>query len=149
MVSCGQVIDRFFSRMVSCCFQEFSRRGEKPTYEKRKFLYEVKDILLYIKYMWYNIIKYKCVAAADLISKKEGVIMISYDGLWKLLIDKKMNKTDLQRKANLSSRTVAKMAKCKPVSLTVLEKICIVLKCDFGDIISYQDEERIIDEFEL
>lgn len=75
--------------------------------------------------------------------------MISYDGLWKLLIDKKMNKTDLQRRVGLSSRTIAKMAKCKPVSLTVLERICASLHCDFGDIIAYQDEEQIIDEFEL
>lgn len=74
---------------------------------------------------------------------------ISYDNLWKLMIDKKMNKTDLQMKVHLSSSTVAKLAKCKPVSLTVLERICEALNCDFGDIVSYQNEDRLIEEFEL
>lgn len=74
---------------------------------------------------------------------------ISYDNLWKLLIDKKMNKTDLQHKVQLSSSTVAKLAKCKPVSLSVLERMCEALNCDFGDIVSYQNEERMIDDFEL
>lgn len=74
---------------------------------------------------------------------------ISYDNLWKLMVDKKMQKHDLQRKANLSSKTIAKMAKDKPVSIPTLEKICVALKCDFSDIISYQDEERIIEEFDL
>ena len=74
---------------------------------------------------------------------------ISYDNLWKLMIDKKMNKTDLQMKVHLSSSTVTKLAKCKPVSLSVLERICKELNCDFGDIVSYQNEERLIDEFEL
>ncbi|MBO5150279.1 MAG: helix-turn-helix transcriptional regulator [Anaerotignum sp.] len=74
---------------------------------------------------------------------------ISYDNLWKLMIDKKMNKTDLQNRVQLSSSTVAKLAKCKPVSLSVLERICKELNCDFKDIITYQDEDRLIDEFEL
>ncbi len=74
---------------------------------------------------------------------------ISYDNLWKLMIDKKMNKTALQNRVHLSSSTVAKLSKCKPVSISVLERICKELNCDFKDIISYQDEERLIDEFEL
>lgn len=65
------------------------------------------------------------------------------------MIDKKMNKTALQNRVQLSSSTVAKLSKCKPVSISVLERICKELNCDFKDIISYQDEERLIDEFEL
>ena len=49
---------------------------------------------------------------------------ISYNGLWKLLIDNNMNKTDLMNKVKLSSSTIAKMSKGEPVSMQVLEKIC-------------------------
>ena len=57
---------------------------------------------------------------------------ISYNGLWKLLIDNNMNKTDLMNEVKLSSGTIAKMSKGEPVSMLVLEKICDKLDCDFG-----------------
>lgn len=63
---------------------------------------------------------------------------ISYNGLWKLLIDNNMNKTDLMNKVKLSSSTIAKMSKGEPVSMQVLEKICESLDCDFGDLIHYE-----------
>ena len=66
---------------------------------------------------------------------------ISYNGLWKLLIDKKMKKMDLVDKVGLSSSTLAKMSKDEAVSLSVLEKICDALDCDFGDIINYEKKE--------
>ena len=62
---------------------------------------------------------------------------VSYNGLWKLLIDKGMKKVDLQEKIGISSSTLAKMTKGEAVSLTVLERICKELKCDFSDLISY------------
>lgn len=62
---------------------------------------------------------------------------ISYNGLWKLLIDKGMNKGDLQETVGISSSTMAKMAKGEPVSMSVLERICDELNCDFGDLVSY------------
>ena len=55
---------------------------------------------------------------------------LSYNGLWKLLIDKNMNKMDLMKVAEISSGTVAKMTKGEPVSMTVLMKICDKLDCD-------------------
>ena len=67
---------------------------------------------------------------------------ISYNGLWKILIDKNMNKTDLMNEVKLSSGTVAKMSKGEPVSMLVLEKICDKLDCDFGDIINYNKTDR-------
>ena len=63
---------------------------------------------------------------------------ISYNGLWKLLIDNNMNKTDLMNKVKLSSSTIAKMSKGEPVSMQVLEKICENLDCDFGDLVRYE-----------
>lgn len=67
---------------------------------------------------------------------------VSYNGLWKLLIDKNMKKGDLQEKIGISSSTLAKMAKGEAVSMNVLERICEELDCDFGDLISYSRRER-------
>lgn len=62
---------------------------------------------------------------------------VSYNGLWKLLIDNNMKKMDLVERVGISSSTLAKMSKGEIVSLIVLEKICDELNCDFGDLISY------------
>lgn len=61
---------------------------------------------------------------------------VSYDNLWKLLIDKKMNKGDLAKKAKISTSTIAKMSKNDMVAMPVLVKICVALECDIGDIVS-------------
>lgn len=63
---------------------------------------------------------------------------VSYNGLWKLLIDNKMQKKDLIETLSLSSTTVAKMGKGEKVSLDVLEKICKYFDCDLGDIASFE-----------
>lgn len=63
---------------------------------------------------------------------------VSYNGLWKLLIDKNMKKVDLIKNLGISSSTVAKMTKGETVSMNILEKICDELDCDFGDIIHYE-----------
>ena len=63
---------------------------------------------------------------------------VSYNGLWKLLIDKNMKKVDLMNRVEISSSTVAKMTKGELVSLKILEKICEELDCDFGDIVHYE-----------
>ena len=67
---------------------------------------------------------------------------VSYNGLWKLLIDKNMKKIDLINRIAISSSTVAKMANGEFVSLKVLEKICAELGCDFGDIVHYERESK-------
>jgi len=59
---------------------------------------------------------------------------VSYNKLWKLLIDKKMNKTQLRKAASISTNAVAKLGRDEPVSVDTLEKICRVLSCDVGDI---------------
>ena len=61
----------------------------------------------------------------------------SYNGLWKLLIDKDMNKMELMKQVGISSGTVAKMTKGEAVSMSILEKICEKLDCDFGDLVHY------------
>lgn len=59
----------------------------------------------------------------------------NYDKLWKLLIDKKMTRSDLRKKAKISSSTLAKIGKEEMVSADVLTKICNVLNCSACDII--------------
>ena len=67
--------------------------------------------------------------------KSEIMKSISYDPLWKLLIDKKMNKTDLSNAANSSRNTIAKMGKEEFVSFEVILKICNTLDCQIKDVI--------------
>lgn len=67
---------------------------------------------------------------------------ISYNGLWKLLIDNNMKKSDLIERLEISSSTIAKMTKNETVSLRILEKICRELDCDFGDIVHYVKDEE-------
>lgn len=67
---------------------------------------------------------------------------ISYNGLWKLLIDKNMKKIDLINSVGISSSTMAKMAKNELVSMKILEKICADLDCDFGDIVHHEKEQK-------
>lgn len=66
---------------------------------------------------------------------------VSYNGLWKLLIDKNMKKMDLVEQIGISSSTLAKMSKGEPVSMSILEKLCDRLDCDFGDIINYEKKK--------
>ena len=60
---------------------------------------------------------------------------ISYNKLWKLLIDKKMNKQDLGKIANISPASIAKLGKGANVTTDVLLKICEALECNLEDII--------------
>lgn len=72
-----------------------------------------------------------------MICSREGNSMsVSYNGLWKLLIDHNMKKMDLIDRVGISSSILAKMSKGEIVSLTILEKICEELDCDFGDLVS-------------
>lgn len=59
---------------------------------------------------------------------------ISYDKLWKILIDKKMNRSDLKEAASISFNVLARMGRNETVSMDSLMKICRALKCDIGDI---------------
>lgn len=60
---------------------------------------------------------------------------VSYDKLWKLLIDKKMKRSDLKDAAGISFNVLAKMGKNEFVSMDSLVKICCTLDCNIGDII--------------
>ena len=67
---------------------------------------------------------------------------VSYNKLWKLLIDKQMNKGDLRKAAQMSPNSLAKLGKNETVSLDILMRICKVLECDIGDIMEVMPEDK-------
>ena len=68
-------------------------------------------------------------------------MVVSYNKLWKLLIDKKMNKTQLCEKAKISTNAMAKLGKNEDVRVEVLVKICGVLNCSIDDILDIIPEQ--------
>lgn len=71
-------------------------------------------------------------------AKGGSCMKISYDKLWKLLIDKKMKKTDLIGKANISSNVLARMGREESISLEGIGKICCFFGCKKDDILEIQ-----------
>lgn len=64
-------------------------------------------------------------------------MQVNYDKLWKLMIDKKINKTQLSDKAGITTNEMAKMGKNEMVKMETLVRICKVLNCAVDDIIEY------------
>lgn len=60
--------------------------------------------------------------------------MVSYDKLWKKLIDLKLKKKDLKDMTGIGSTTMSKLINNEPVSMAVMIKICIALKCNICDV---------------
>ncbi|MDR0648137.1 MAG: helix-turn-helix transcriptional regulator [Synergistaceae bacterium] len=67
---------------------------------------------------------------------------ISYDKLWKLLIDKKMNRTQLKEAAGISFNVLAKMGKREPISMESMLKVCKALDCDISDVMEIEKAEQ-------
>jgi DNA-binding Xre family transcriptional regulator len=61
-------------------------------------------------------------------------MVISYNKLWKMLIDKKMNRRDLRHKAGISTASIAKLGKGQNITTDILLKICEAMNCDITDI---------------
>ena len=69
------------------------------------------------------------------------VVAMSYNKLWKLLIDRNLKKKDLREMAGLSTNVLAKMGKGGDVSTQALRKICAALNCELGDIVDVVPDE--------
>lgn len=63
---------------------------------------------------------------------------VSYNKLWKLLIDRKLKKKELQQLAGISASSITKLGRDEPVTTTVLMKICTALDCDIADIMEIE-----------
>ena len=66
---------------------------------------------------------------------------VSYDKLWKLLIDRKMNRTELKDAAGISFNSVAKMGRNEVVSMESVCRICSAMNCDIGDVMEFTNHE--------
>lgn len=67
---------------------------------------------------------------------------VSYNKLWKLLVDRKMSKADLRKCSGLAPNTMTRLRRDELVALPVLCKLCQTLHVDFGDIIEYIPEAK-------
>ncbi len=67
---------------------------------------------------------------------------VSYNKLWKLLVDLKMSKADLRRATGLSTATMTKLRRDEDVSMDALKRICAVCKCNIGDMMDILPSEE-------
>lgn len=70
---------------------------------------------------------------------------ISYNKLWKLLVDKKMSKADLRKATGIAPNTMTRLRRDEEVTLAVLNKICSTLEVDIGDIMEFLPEVNLKD----
>ena len=70
---------------------------------------------------------------------------VSYNKLWKLLIDKKMSKAELRRAAKVAPNTMTKLSRDEEVSIAVLERICGTLGANIGDVMDFVPDEKTND----
>ena len=73
----------------------------------------------------------------------------SYKKLWKLLIDKEINKTTLARMANVSTSTMTKITKGESVNMDIIVRLCNTLDCEIQDIVELvPDSENALEHTE-
>lgn len=70
-------------------------------------------------------------------------MLVSYDKLWKILIDRKMSRTELKDAAGISFNVLAKMGKNEFVSMDSLYKICQTLSCDIGEVVEFVNSGQV------
>ena len=68
---------------------------------------------------------------------------VQYNRLWKVLVDRKMSRAELRRRADISANTMTKLSRDEIVALSILDRISETLDVDFGDIIEHVKEEKV------
>ena len=76
-------------------------------------------------------------------------MILSYNKLWKLLIDRKMSQADLRKSAGIAPNTLTRLRRDEEVTLSVLYKICATLDVDIGDIMEFVMHEHLPEEEEV
>jgi DNA (cytosine-5)-methyltransferase 1 len=69
-------------------------------------------------------------------------VAISYNKLWKLLIDKGIKRTELKQLAGVSTNVIAKLGKSEPVAMKTLAKVCAALQCGVDDIVEMKTDDN-------
>lgn len=120
-----------------------------PIQMKKDILYAIHKIYKTIFYVLYIIGVYDIIPvitrkthSALVWEMMRYTMAISYNKLWKLLIDKGISKTELKAAVRMSPNTLAKLGKNETVSLDVLVRICEILHCDIGDIVELIPDQR-------
>lgn len=70
---------------------------------------------------------------------------VSYNKLWKILIDKKMKRIDLKQAASISGNVLARLSKDEYISMESMDKICKSLGCKIGDVMEFYDSDNMGD----
>ena len=76
------------------------------------------------------------------------MMAVSYNKLWKLLVDKKMSKADLRRAAGISPNPMTKLRRDEEVSMAIMGRICVTLNVNIGDVMDFvntEDDEFLLD----
>lgn len=71
---------------------------------------------------------------------------VSYKGLWRILVEKEINKTQLRELTGMGTATLAKLSKNEYVALEVVDKICSALNCQIGDIVEHIPEQKEVEQ---
>ena len=82
----------------------------------------------------------RCIIKAKFVAGGRTGMAISYNKLWKLLVDKKMSKADLRKAAGIAPNTMTRLRRDEEVTLSVLNRICIVLDVNIGDVMEFVQE---------
>jgi putative transcriptional regulator len=69
-------------------------------------------------------------------------VRISYNKLWHIMLDKKMNKQDLKRATGISTASIAKLNRGDNITTDVLVKICVALGCDITEIMELVEDNE-------
>ena len=91
-------------------------------------------------------IKSDIISIRSFIAKAGIDLAVSYNKLWKLLIDRKVSIPELRKAANIAPNTMTKLRRDENVNLAILGRICCVLHCDYGDIMTYVSESSLSEE---
>ena len=87
----------------------------------------------------------RCIIRTIFVAGGRTGMAISYNKLWKLLVDKKMSKADLRKAAGIAPNTMTRLRRDEEVTLSVLSKICSTLNVDIGDIMEFMPEANLKD----
>lgn len=87
----------------------------------------------------------RCIIKAIFVAGGRTGMAISYNKLWKLLVDKRMSKADLRKAAGIAPNTMTRLRRDEEVTLSVLSKICSALNVDIGDIMEFMPEANLKD----
>ena len=84
----------------------------------------------------------RCIIKTIFVAGCRMEMAISYNKLWKLLVDKKMSQADLRKAAGVAPNTMTRLRWNEEVTLSVLNRICVALDVNVGDVMEFTSDER-------